>query len=77
MGKCCGNCIQCTLVPDEMKETCCGFQTLRQAVEIRGQLNKLLSKISEISSTQELPTEPIDICEAEELGNELSEIIKD
>lgn len=65
MGKCIGNCIKCDLVSNEDKVVCCSFQTLRQNIEIRSQLNAILLKLDALSSESELPTSDIDLAEAE------------
>lgn len=51
MGQCIGNCIKCTLVPDEDKITCCSFQTLKQSIEIRTQLRQLTEIVNKIESS--------------------------
>lgn len=65
MGKCIGNCIKCDLVPDEDKMFCCSFQTLRQNIEIRTQLNAMMAKLESLSVVPELPKSIVDVSDAE------------
>lgn len=54
MAQCIGNCIKCTLVPDEEKITCCTFQTLKQTIEIRSQLKTLKEIIEALPASAAL-----------------------
>ncbi len=65
MGQCIGNCVKCTLVPDEEKVTCCTFQTLKQTIEIRTQLKSIVEKIEDLSISQPLSEGLSDILNAE------------
>lgn len=73
MGKCIGNCVKCDLVSNDEKMTCCAFQTLRQAVEIRSQINSILDKLSTISGASMLSKELMEMCEAEPPAAEIQE----
>lgn len=65
MGQCGGNCIKCTLVPNEDKITCCAFQNLRQSIEIRAQLRQLMETVSRLETSQTLTQAIAEIIDAE------------
>ena len=65
MGQCIGNCLKCTIVSDEEKVTCCTFQTLMQAVELRKTLKVIMARLDELPDAPTLPRDLIDPYDAD------------